>query len=176
MTKMYTLKPGAQTTTSYPFLLNRNQGRIRSMTVAACQRNEIWNTAATQCQYTINEYQPKLPSTIILMSHLVVTLPMRTKKYRTHLSSCGKNSNDEPSHRQQKTAHTPLLVGQDSPIAPSISSRTRPRTKQQKTAHTTLPKELADTITSPIASRTRSKTTTVPTKRQEKKTQIQLVK
>ena len=153
MTKVYALKPAAQTTTPHSFSLNRNRRRIRSMTMAACQRNEIWNTATTHCQYTINKYQPKLPNTIILMPNPVFTLSKRTQKYRTHISSCGKNSDDESPHGQQKTANTPLLVGQDAPIAPSISSRTRLRTKHQKTAHTTLPKELAGTI-SPIASRT----------------------
>ena len=67
MTKMYTLKPVAQTTPPHPPWLNRNERRIRSKTMAACLRKKNWwNTAATH-QYTVNEPQSKLPSAIILM-------------------------------------------------------------------------------------------------------------
>ena len=176
MTKMYTLKPAAQTMTPHSFRPNRHGRRVKAMTLAARQRNDkLSNTAATHYQYTINESQPKLPSTIILTPNPVFTLTKRTKKYITHLSSCGKNSNDKPPHKQHKTVHTLLLVGQDAPIAPSISLRTPPRTKQQKTAHTTLSMELADTITSPITAHAQSRTTTVP-KKTRIEDQIQLVK
>ena len=150
---------------SHPSSLNRNERRIRFMTMAARLRNEIWlNTAVTQYQYTVDESQSKLPSTIILMPTPITTLPKRTKKYLTHLSLCGKNSNDAPPHKQQKIAHTPLVVGQDEPIEPLISSRTQLGTKHQKTANTLLSKEPVGPITPPIASRTQSSITTVPRK------------
>ena len=98
--------------TPHPFPPNHHERRIRSMIMAAHQRNEIWlNTAAIQYQYTINESQSKLPSTILLMPTPVITLPKRTKKYRTHHSSCGKKSDDELSHKQQKNSSS-IAVGE----------------------------------------------------------------
>ena len=167
MTKVYALKPAAQTTTPHSFSLNRNRRRIRSMTMAACQRNEIWNTATTHCQYTINKYQPKLPNTIILMTNPV--LHCRREHRNTELTSPHVErtgmTNHHTSNRTQQIHCCWWDKTQDAPIVPLISSRTRLRTKQQKTAHTTLPKELADTI-SPIASQKRSRTTTLPKKAQ----------
>ena len=169
MTKLYTLEPAAQTPTPHPFSLNRNERKLRVMTPAEHQQNRNWSeTVATHYQYTLNESQSKLPSSILLILTPVFTLPKKTKKYRTRLSSCGKNSDYEPSYKQQKTGNILLLMGQDAPIASQFSSCTRLGTKQQKTAYTLLPNELVRLITSPIASpiasRTRSRPTTVPKK------------
>ena len=98
--------------------------------MAARLRNKIWwtDTAATH-QYTVKESQSKSPSTIILTPTPVITLPKRTKKYLTHLSLSGKNSDEAPPHKQKKTAHTPLVVGQDKLIELLISSLTSLGTK-----------------------------------------------
>ena len=98
MTKISALIPVAQTIPPHPSLLNCNERRIKSRTMA-----EIWctNTAAT---YTINESQPKLRTRQTDQTNDLIT-------YKTR-NQVKDNSNRTPLSKEPVGPITPIACRQ----------------------------------------------------------------